>query len=696
MFVCPHCQFENPPQNRFCQQCGNALKGLRAIITPTRSSERYPQSPLPETAVTGTVALAATPPEAAAASPQVAQLLTADQRLRGEARYQLRQPTAADTPLDTTEVMLSILDCEPASDSPLMQLLDNASEDIDDDELVESLPTAALAYWQLQDQFFPMVPELQAAWRDGELAVVVVEDRSTWQTLSTLLQSGEVESLELVHWCYEILTLWDALIAVEAEPSLLEPNNLRVDDDQVVCLQRLIFNEGDRQYTLPDLGLLWQSLLQELAYELPTLTALADKMTAGEMTEIALVKAQLADIADELQGMPISPSADLDKASDQGLEAEFPAPDASPDLLLTEPTGMPMPPLPEENEAPALVVDDLLLAEELDDFEGEDDLEVPSSEDGQSDLPTMALPMKLYRLDEVGRTHIGRQRSHNEDSFFAETQLKRTASPLGTQLQARGLYILCDGMGGHLGGEVASALAVKTLRDYFLEHWVAELPDETVIKDGILQANQAIFEQNESENRAGNARMGTTLVLLLVADHQAIVAHVGDSRLYLCTRQGLKQITIDHEVGQREVNRGVEPAIAYARPDAYQLTQALGPRDNDDVAPSITPFPITQDMLLLLCSDGLSDNDLLENHVKSHVEPMLRSRADLDEGIANLIDLANEHNGHDNITAIGVRVKLRPNLEAAQSMAESAKPVDGPSEPTAAATEASEPTPQAD
>ena len=68
----------------------------------------------------------------------------------------------------------------------------------------------------------------------------------------------------------------------------------------------------------------------------------------------------------------------------------------------------------------------------------------------------------------------------------------------------------------------------------------------------------------------------------------------------------------------------------------------------------------------------------------------------LDEGIANLIDLANEHNGHDNITAIGVRVKLRPNLEAAQSMAESAKPVDGPSEPTAAATEASEPTPQAD
>ena len=688
MFVCPHCQFENPARNRFCQQCGNPLKGLRAVITPTRSGERYPQSPLPETPLTGAVAITATP-EAAAASPQVAQLLTADQRLRGEPRYQLRQPTAADTPLDTAEILLSLLDCEPASDSPLMQLLDNASEEVDDEALVERLPTAALAYWQLQDQFFPMVPELQAAWRESELTVVVVEDRSTWQTLSALLQSGEVEPLELVHWCYEILTLWDALIAVEAEPSLLEPNNLRVDDDQVVCLQRLIFNAGDRQYTLQDLGLLWQSLLQELAYDLPALTLLADQMTAGEMTALELVKAQLADIADELQGLPLDPDA----SGPEGPEAALPALDAGPITPGSGIAGMPLPPLSEDDAVP-LVVDDLLLADELAGLAGEDDLAVPSSEDGQSDLPTMALPMKLYRLDEVGRTHIGRQRSHNEDSFFAETQLKRTDSPVGTQLQARGLYILCDGMGGHLGGEVASALAVKTLRDYFLEHWVAELPDETVIKDGILQANQAIFEQNESEDRAGNARMGTTLVLLLIADHQAIVAHVGDSRLYLCTRQGLKQITVDHEVGQREVNRGVEPALAYARPDAYQLTQAIGPRNTDDVAPTITPFPLTQDTLLLLCSDGLSDNDLLESHAKSHVEPMLRSRADLDEGIANLIDLANEHNGHDNITAIGVRVKLRPNLEAAQSMAESAKPVTSPSESTPT-PDLSEPIPEA-
>ena len=152
-------------------------------------------------------------------------------------------------------------------------------------------------------------------------------------------------------------------------------------------------------------------------------------------------------------------------------------------------------------------------------------------------------------------------------------------------------------MGGHSGGEVASCLAVTTLRDYFAEHWQDDLPDDEVIKAGILQANQAIFDENESEARSGSARMGTTLVIVLVADQQVVAAHVGDSRLYCLNRQGLTQVTVDHEVGQREINRGVEPAIAYARPDAYQLTQALGPRSNQEVMPSITRLTVSQDTL---------------------------------------------------------------------------------------------------
>jgi serine/threonine protein phosphatase PrpC len=117
-------------------------------------------------------------------------------------------------------------------------------------------------------------------------------------------------------------------------------------------------------------------------------------------------------------------------------------------------------------------------------------------------------------------------------------------------------------------------------------------------------------------------------------------------------------------VGQREINRGVEPAIAYARPDAYHLTQALGPSDVDRLSPTIFYSDIAEDTLLILCSDGLSDNQVLERHAATHVAPLLSSRSNLEEGVLQLVDLGNGENGHDNITAILVRVKLRPDLEA--------------------------------
>ena len=90
------------------------------------------------------------------------------------------------------------------------------------------------------------------------------------------------------------------------------------------------------------------------------------------------------------------------------------------------------------------------------------------------------------------------------------------------------------------------------------------------------------------------------------------IAHVGDSRIYKFTRQeGVVQLTVDHEVGQREIQRGVEPEVAYARPDAFQLTQALGPRDNKLVHPDVDFLELNKDTLLLLCTDGLSDNNMM-------------------------------------------------------------------------------------
>jgi protein phosphatase len=227
-------------------------------------------------------------------------------------------------------------------------------------------------------------------------------------------------------------------------------------------------------------------------------------------------------------------------------------------------------------------------------------------------------------------------------------------------------------MGGHASGEVASQLAVETLQSYFQQYWQevdeqkqpTKLPPADQIRAAVQLANSVIYNQNQEGARSGSGRMGTTLVMVLIQDTEAVVAHVGDSRLYRYTRrQGLEQVTVDHEVGQREILRGVEPEIAYGRPDSYQLTQALGPRDEYFVNPDVQFFELNEDMLLILASDGLTDNSLLENHWQSHVDPLLSSRANLDQGVSKLIDLANEYNGHDNITAIAIRVKVRPNLD---------------------------------
>jgi protein phosphatase len=275
-------------------------------------------------------------------------------------------------------------------------------------------------------------------------------------------------------------------------------------------------------------------------------------------------------------------------------------------------------------------------------------------------ITNIPLSPPLISWEYAAYTDIGSQRNHNEDYFAIDSKVHKQELPEGAILTKTGLYILCDGMGGHAGGDVASKLAVNTIRKYFQETWTSgELPNQESIKEAVYLANQAIYDLNQQQARSGMGRMGTTLVMLLLEDHQAAIAHVGDSRLYCLThKEGLVQLTIDHEVGQREISRGVEPTIAYGRADAYQLTQALGPRDQNFLDPDVSFFDIHEDMLLLLVSDGLSDNECLETHWQTHLQPLLSDDSDLEMGIQDLIALGNEYNGHDNITAILVRIKV--------------------------------------
>jgi len=275
-------------------------------------------------------------------------------------------------------------------------------------------------------------------------------------------------------------------------------------------------------------------------------------------------------------------------------------------------------------------------------------------------ITNIPLSPPLISWEYAAYTDTGSQRNHNEDYFAIDSKVHKQELPEGAILTKTGLYILCDGMGGHAGGDVASKLAVNTIRKYFQETWTSgELPNQESIKEAVYLANQAIYDLNQQQARSGMGRMGTTLVMLLLEDHQAAIAHVGDSRLYCLThKEGLVQLTIDHEVGQREISRGVEPTIAYGRADAYQLTQALGPRDQNFLDPDVSFFDIHEDMLLLLVSDGLSDNECLETHWQTHLQPLLSDDSDLEMGIQDLIALGNEYNGHDNITAILVRIKV--------------------------------------
>ncbi len=281
-------------------------------------------------------------------------------------------------------------------------------------------------------------------------------------------------------------------------------------------------------------------------------------------------------------------------------------------------------------------------------------------EDFPSDVPTVVLPNKVIALESAGLTDVGGGRQHNEDFFAIDNRVTQIIDPHDVSLVCRGLYILCDGMGGHAKGEVASRLATETLVQYFSNHWKEEIPSEADLKDAIYCTNRTLYTLNEEgQSRHGKGRMGTTLVLALLKDTQFRFVHVGDSRLYRLTHHhGFEQLTVDHEVGQRDISRGVAPELAYARHDAYQLTQALGPRSDDVLQPNPQSLTLKEDTVFLLCSDGMTDNDLLERHQDSHLKPLLNFENSLEDGLKKLVDLANAENGHDNITVVGIRAKL--------------------------------------
>ena len=300
-------------------------------------------------------------------------------------------------------------------------------------------------------------------------------------------------------------------------------------------------------------------------------------------------------------------------------------------------------------------------SEDLEELPLEFNLEDFADVDSETSM-IVSSTVQLQDITYAGKTDVGIQRDRNEDDFVAVFQTRSiNGKSQISDRSYRGLFVLCDGMGGHDGGEVASAIAVNSITDQFRPFWIDTLPGEKKLNEIICNANQAIFIKNENEKRKSLGRMGTTLVVLGIHDLDVVIAHVGDSRIYKVTNSPnlesipepkLAQITRDHEVLNQLLDLGVEPEIAQSRPDAHQLTQALGPNPSDRLEPSIEFFTLTEPTLFLLCSDGLCDNDVIDDNWRSHLLPILNKEVDLQTGLDRLIELGNNVNGHDNLTAI--------------------------------------------
>ena len=250
-------------------------------------------------------------------------------------------------------------------------------------------------------------------------------------------------------------------------------------------------------------------------------------------------------------------------------------------------------------------------------------------------------------------TDVGKKREHNEDNFLVDRKLA--------------LFIVCDGMGGHAAGEVASAMAVRTVHEE-IKREKELLNDYVANKTGVDRVNKRDitnmleFAVNRASSKihaeatqdASKRGMGTTLVAVIFLGTQAFVVHVGDSRMYMMRGGVLEQITEDHNVYNELLKRKkMTRAQVEKLAPKNAITRAVGVYEHCE--PDTLVLDAAVGDRFLLCSDGLSEYfepplGQLEELV------VLLNETDADKTTKSLIDTANERGGKDNITALLVTV----------------------------------------
>lgn len=259
----------------------------------------------------------------------------------------------------------------------------------------------------------------------------------------------------------------------------------------------------------------------------------------------------------------------------------------------------------------------------------------------REDLAIEAPPLRFIpKVSVACKTDLGRVRENNEDKleFYI---------PENENLQAaRGsIFVVCDGMGGHAAGQIASELTCKTFIDVYLHHSAPE--PKRAASAAVEAANRFVLDVGRSV--PGRTGMGTTLSCLILCQDKAIVTHVGDSRIYRLRDSELRQLSEEHTYVEEQLKLGLMTrAEAVASGYAHVLTRAVGVEDG--LVPQIESFDLRKGDEFLLCSDGLT------NHVDDSQIAETLSRYSPSEAVWKLVNSAIIAGGSDNCTALAVRV----------------------------------------
>lgn len=239
----------------------------------------------------------------------------------------------------------------------------------------------------------------------------------------------------------------------------------------------------------------------------------------------------------------------------------------------------------------------------------------------------------------VAKTDKGLVRENNQDAYAVGELPGEVA-----------WAVVCDGMGGAAGGNIASALAVKVISDKITSSYNEKMRDSSIknlLDSAITAANIEVYDMAYS--RPDLKGMGTTVVAVVVRDNVAHIAHAGDSRAYIVNKDGVEQITVDHSLVQNLVDKGeITKEEAEHHPNKNVITRALGVDKRIDV--DFSEVDLQENETLILCTDGLSNcvnNAEIADDIKDGQYYAFADR---------LVKRANKNGGNDNITVVAIAI----------------------------------------